>query len=282
MKKFIPDLYLQSIEKYKVTKLTCPPTLMTFLAQSPLVNQYDLSSVSDITYGSAPLQEDTRKAVEKRFNAHTRQAYGATETMGASLVMPKNINKPGSCGTVLPTIMAKICDSETLELLGPNQPGELYVKGCVTMKGYLKNPEATSKSFDKHGFYRTGDLAYYDEDGYVFIVDRLKELIKYKGFQVSPSELESIIMSHSAVSDVGVVGIPDERAGELPMAYVVLKDGFNDISEETIVDYVSEHVNSTKWLYGGVKFVQELPKTSSGKTMRRELREMVKETMRSI
>lgn len=173
--------------------------------------------------------------------------------------MPKNINiKPGSCGTVLPTLMAKICDSETFETLGPNQPGELCIKGCVVMKGYLGNPEASSKSFDKDGFFCTGDLAYYDEDGYVFIVDRLKEIIKYKGYQVpykllpliqlcflikycqvSPLELESIIMLHSAVLDVGVVGIPDERAGELPMAYVVLKDGYNDVTEETIVDFVS-------------------------------------------
>lgn len=155
--------------------------------------------------------------------------------------------------------------------LGPNTPGELCVKGPQVMKGYLKNQEATDATFYDNGWLRTGDVSYYDEEGFFYITDRMKELIKVKGFQVPPAELEEILRSHERISDAAVIGIPDDIAGEAPKACVVLKPG-STATEQEIKDFVESKVAHYKKLEGGVDFIDAIPRNQSGKILRRELK----------
>ncbi|KAL6449170.1 hypothetical protein ACFW04_000689 [Cataglyphis niger] len=163
---------------------------------------------------------------------------------------------------------------ETDETLGPNCEGELCFKGDLIMKGYYNDKKSTSMTIDKDGWLHTGDVGYYDEEGYFYIVDRVKELIKYKGYQVPPAELEAILLTYSGIKDAAVIGIPNEKTGELPIAFVVKQKGF-DIREEDIIQYVNERVSNPKRLRGGIKFVDSIPKTPSGKILRRVLRDMI-------
>merc|ERR1712150_15906 len=164
----------------------------------------------------------------------------------------------------------KIVDLTYGRLLGPNEQGEVLVKGDQVMRGYLNRPEATKQAKDIHGFMHTGDIGYYDEDGYFYIVDRLKELIKYNALQVAPAELEAVLLTHPAVADWAVVGISDELAGELPKALVAVKERMS-CSDHDITSHVAERVADYKRLRGGVEFVSSIPKTPSGKILRREL-----------
>ena len=174
---------------------------------------------------------------------------------------------PGTVGPVLPNTLARIIDTETGADLGPNERGEVWVCGPHIMVGYLNNTEATAASIDAEGWYHTGDIGYADEDGYFYIVDRIKELIKYKGYQVAPAELEALLLSHSAIADAAVIPSPDEEAGEIPKAFVVLKQ---EISPEEIMKFVAEAVAPHKKIRK-VEIVDEIPKSASGKILRRIL-----------
>nr|CAB3219789.1 4-coumarate--CoA ligase 1-like [Phallusia mammillata] len=177
----------------------------------------------------------------------------------------------GSVGFLNPNTRLKVVDPVTGEELGENKDGELLIKGSHVTKGYFRNPEANRIAFDTEGWFRTGDIGHYDEYGIIFLVGRLKELIKYKGFQVSPAELENLISSHPKVSDVGVVGIKDDEAGEVPKAFVVRKD--SSLTEKEVSDFVKDRVSKYKHLRGGVEFVGEIPKNDTGKILRRKLME---------
>lgn len=159
--------------------------------------------------------------------------------------------------------------------MGPNQQGELCFKGDLIMKGYLNDKEATNNAIDKDGWLHTGDIGYYDEDKQFFIVDRLKELIKYNAFQVAPAEIEALLLSNPKVKDCGVIGIPDETAGELPFAYVVKQPGVQ-VTAKDIIQFVADNTSKAKRLRGGVKFIDEIPRNASGKILRRTMREMYK------
>lgn len=163
--------------------------------------------------------------------------YGLTELSGAATSVPKSRPKLGSVGILVNEVTAKVVDPDTKELCGPNKYGELCFKGPCVMKGYMGNKTATSETIDEDGFLHTGDIGYYDEDKYFYIVDRMKELIKYKGFQVAPAELESILVSHEAVKEAAVVGIPDERAGEVPKAFVI-RNPSKHATEEELINFV--------------------------------------------
>lgn len=271
--KFEPKSFLRAIEKNKVNLLVVVPPIMVFLSKSPLVDEFDLSSVKEIGCGAAHLSADVEEQVLKRFNGNVRirQGYGMSEMTFASLA-PALINKPGSVGQPVKGIYAKIVDEQG-KSLGANKVGELCFKGNRTMKGYKDNQKATADMIDKNGWLHSGDLAYYDEDLQFYIVDRLKELIKYKAFQVAPAELEGLLLSNPKIKDCGVIGIPDENAGELPFAFVVKQ---LEISEEEVKNFVKENASNAKWLRGGVKFINEIPKNPSGKILRRELRELYK------
>ncbi|XP_066974361.1 probable 4-coumarate--CoA ligase 3 [Macrobrachium rosenbergii] len=183
---------------------------------------------------------------------------------------PYGGERNGSCGKMLSNVTAKVVDTSTGSVLGPNEIGELCLKTPSMMTGYHQNEEATSSAIDAEGFLRTGDVAVIDNEGYVKIVDRTKELIKVKGLQVSPSEIENILRQHPQVGDVGVVGVPHERQGEVPKAFVVARN--EELSAEDIHSFLNTRVAPHKRLVGGVFFVKELPRTPAGKLLRRELK----------
>jgi len=226
--------------------------------------------------GAAPLSKDLEEQVKKRFNDDIMvlQAYGQTEATLGVLYSDVATAKPGSVGQLIKGTYGKVVDSNG-NSLGPNKVGELCFKGPFIMKGYIDNPEATTDSIDEDGWLHSGDLGYYDEDNQFYIVDRLKELIKYKGFQVPPAELEGLLLSHPKIRDAGVIGIPDEIAGELPFAFVV-KEEDSDLTEQEVKDFVAKNASNPKWLRGGVKFIDEIPKNITGKILRREMKELYK------
>ncbi|XP_055679602.1 uncharacterized protein LOC129787824 [Lutzomyia longipalpis] len=274
--RFEEKLFLSSIEKYKANKILMVPPLMVFLAKNPLVSKYDLSSLRELYCGAAPLSKEVEDAVKARIRniKEIRQGYALSET-SLSALFSKGRTKPGSSGTVVSATYCKVVDPETGKILGPNQPGELCFKGPQIMRGYIGNDAATKDTMDKDGYFHTGDVGYYDEDKYFFIVDRLKELIKYKGFQVPPAELEALLVAHPKVLDAAVIGLPDDAAGELPLAFVVKKPN-TDVTEKEIKDYIASKVTNYKQLRGGVRFIDEIPKNPSGKILRRELRLLIK------
>lgn len=277
--RFDEKVFLHTIEKYRIETLTLVPPLMVFLAKHPLVDRYDLSSVKIIWCGAASLSEEIQKAVAKRLNVpNIKQGYGLTETTLAVLLSPPSNSKYGSVGMVAPNTLAKVIpldEPDSGKTLGPNCKGELCFKGDLIMKGYRDDKKSTESIIDKDGWLHTGDIGYYDEDGFFYIVDRLKELIKYKGYQVPPAELEAILLTCSGVKDAAVVGLPNEAAGELPCAFVV-KQERSKLTEDDIIKYVNERVSSHKKLRGGVIFVRDIPKNASGKILRRVLRDKLK------
>lgn len=272
MAKFDFVKFLDAIQKYKITLLHIVPPMVLALAKHPIVEKYDFSSLKSIISGAAPMHADLEIAASKRINVKIRQGFGMTEMSPVSHLTPKDKIVPGSVGVLLPNCLAKIIGPDGKEIDAEDGEGELCVKGPNVMKEYLNNPEATAETLDKDGYLRTGDVCKASKDGYFFITDRVKELIKYKGFQVPPAELEGILLTHPAVADAAVVGVPDEEAGELPKAYVVLKPGQSATPDE-IKKYVGKMVAPYKSLRGGVEFIDVIPKSTSGKLLRRKLKE---------
>lgn len=274
--RFTPEDYLKALETYRPTFLFVVPSLLLFLASHPSVTKEHLSSVEAITSGAAPLTEGLlQKFRQKISNPEVviRQGYGMTETSPVTFLMPQMTppSKIGTIGVLYPGTEAKVVSLSTGEVLGSHQTGELLVRGPQVMMGYLKNEKATSEIIDDEGWLHTGDVVYYDEDQYFYIVDRCKELIKVKGNQVSPTELENLIMEIEGIVDAAVVGVPDELAGEVPRAYVVTKPGQN-LNEEDIQRFINSKVTHYKKLAGGVKFIQAIPRNPSGKILRNELK----------
>lgn len=275
--KFEEALFLSCIEYNKCNILFLVPPLMVFLAKHPMVNDYDLSSARVIICGAAPLSKETENAVYDRLNIkdlRIMQGYGMSE-LSLAVLLQKSIRKPGSVGDLVGGSYAKIIN-ENGEAVGPNERGELCFKGNQLMIGYINDKDATSSCIDNEGWLHTGDVGYYDDDKQFFIVDRIKELIKWKGFQVPPAEIEAILLTHPKIKDAAVIGIPDERAGEKALAYVVRVD--ETLTENDVLEYVAKTTSPAKRLHGGVLFTELIPKNPSGKILRRELREYYKQS----
>ncbi|KAK4485833.1 hypothetical protein RD792_006143 [Penstemon davidsonii] len=276
MQKFDIVPFLELIQKYKVTIGPFVPPIVLAIAKSPVVGKYDLSSVRTVMSGAAPLGKELEDAVRIKFpNAKLGQGYGMTEA-GPVLAMclafakePFEI-KSGACGTVVRNAEMKIVDTETGASLGRNQPGEICIRGDQIMKGYLNDRESTERTIDKEGWLHTGDIGFIDGDDELFIVDRLKELIKYKGFQVAPAELEALLLNHPFISDAAVVSMQDEQAGEVPVAFVVRSNG-STITEDEIKQFISKQVVFYKRI-NRVFFIDAIPKSPSGKILRKDLR----------
>jgi 4-coumarate--CoA ligase len=276
MPKFsIPEL-LRLVQEHKITFLPLVPPIVLALAKSPSMDQYDLSSVKKVMCGAAPLgKELTAKFEAKLPNAIMGQGYGMTEA-GCAVSISLNLSKfpipvkSGSCGTIIRNTEAKIVDPQTGESCSYNELGELCIRGPQIMKGYLNDPEATFETIDKDGWMHTGDIALIDEDEELYIQDRLKELIKVKGFQVAPAELEALLLSHPSVANVGVVGKEDEVAGEVPVAFVVRTQDA-PITEADVKEFISKQCVFYKRL-SAVHFVDSIPCSRSGKILRKELR----------
>ncbi|PSN32296.1 putative 4-coumarate--CoA ligase 3 [Blattella germanica] len=249
------------------------PPLIQFMASHPDVKGSYLNSVRCVNNGAAPVgPNDVDRFLTKAPQVTFMQGYGLTETSPVCCILEKGSTKYVSSGKPIPNTEMKIINRETGENLGPNENGEVCVKGPQVMLGYHNNPEATAETIDSTGWLHTGDMGYYDDDKDFFIVDRYKELIKVKGLQVAPAELEDILRSHPGVADAAVIGIPDQRSGEVPRAYVILKD--SKLTENDVKKFISEKVSEHKHLAGGVEFVTSIPKNPSGKILRRKLKEM--------
>ncbi|CAH1423213.1 unnamed protein product [Lactuca virosa] len=272
MERFDFENMLKAVEKYKVTYMPVSPPLVVAMAKSDLVPKYDLSSLLLIGCGGAPLGKEVAKSFSARFpNVDVVQGYGMTETGGGVTGMngPDECEHHGSAGRLSPNVEAKIVDPETGEALSPMQQGELWLRGPMVMKGYVRNKEASAATLDSEGWLKTGDLCYFDSDGFLYIADRLKELIKYKAYQVAPAELERYLQAIPEVADAAVIPYPDEEAGEIPMAYIVRRPG-SKINEAQIMEIIAKQVSPYKKIRK-VAFINTIPKTPAGKILRREL-----------
>jgi acyl-CoA synthetase (AMP-forming)/AMP-acid ligase II len=270
MPRFDLEEFLQLLQDHKVTRAYLVPPIILALAKHPIVDKYDLDDLEVIMSGAAPLGADLAKAASDRLsNTLVIQGYGLTETSPVTHVIPDEPgkNRPGSIGFLLPNTEAKFVDPGTGEEVDAGETGELWIRGPQVMRGYLNDPDATARTIDDDGWLHTGDIGKADEDGYFFLVDRLKELIKYKGFQVPPAELEAVLLSHPSISDAAVIPVPDEEAGEIPKAYVVLND---EVSADDVMDFVAERVAPYKKVRA-VEVIDEIPKSASGKILRRVL-----------
>jgi acyl-CoA synthetase (AMP-forming)/AMP-acid ligase II len=269
MPRFDLEQFLQLMQDHGITYAPLVPPIVLALAKHPLVDKYDLSKLEMITCGAAPLSEDLAQACAERLGCLVGQGYGLTETSPVTHLNPKDPDriKHAAAGIVVSNTEVKVVDIETGAELDPNQEGEICIRGPQVMKGYLNNPEATADCIDKDNWFHTGDLGYADEDGYFYIVDRLKELIKYKGMQVAPAELEGILLTNPAIADVAVIPSPDEEAGELPKAFVVLR---GETTPEEIMAFVAGQVAPHKKIRR-LEIVDQIPKSASGKILRRIL-----------
>ncbi|GAB9465117.1 hypothetical protein Gpo141_00002535 [Globisporangium polare] len=269
--RFFPDKFLAVLEKYKLEKAFIAPPLVLFLAQNPMVDNYDLSHLKELACGGAPLGVEIESMTEKRLGVKIIQGYGMTELSGAGTFSTADSKRPGSVGKLVPSTLLKVKCLTTGKPLPPNERGELVFKTNSLMKGYLNNPEANEVAFCKDGFLHTGDIGYIDDDGFVFIVDRIKELIKYKGHQVAPAELEDVLNNHPSVADSCCVrGFEFATSEEIPKAYVVLKHAPEDGTMQSILDFVASKVAPFKKVRE-VEFIDVIPKSVSGKILRREL-----------
>jgi acyl-CoA synthetase (AMP-forming)/AMP-acid ligase II len=275
--RFNIDNFLGAIERHNVSIAYVVPPIVLALTNHPAVDSYDISSLKFINSGGAPMGADLEKACAARIGSVVKQGYGMTETSSVTHTNPyPGRIKTATCGLTVPHTECRIVDTDTGRNLGRNERGELWVRGPQIMKGYLNRPDATAECLDEDGWLRTGDIAIVDDDGYFRIVDRLKEFIKYKGYQVAPAELEDLLIAHEAIDDAAVVPSPDEEAGELPKGFIVLKTGV-EIDAEEIMRYVAERVAPYKKLRL-IEFVDEVPKSASGKLLRRVLIERERET----
>ncbi|KAL8881742.1 MAG: hypothetical protein Q9198_001115 [Flavoplaca austrocitrina] len=276
MAQFDIEKFCAYIQEYKITFAFIVPPVVLLLSKHPVVDKYDLSSLQMMNSGAAPLTHELVNAVYKRIKVPVKQGYGLSETSPTTHTQPsEDWDKTiGSVGRLLPNQTAKYMSPEEKELpIG--EVGELWIKGPNIFKGYLNNPEGTRNALTEDGFFKTGDVGYQDKDGNFYITDRIKELIKYKGFQVAPAELEGLLASHPMIDDVAVLGIyNNDRATEEPRAYVVPAAGVevSKKTEDDIVAWLAAKVANHKRLRGGVKFVDAIPKSPSGKILRRVLK----------
>ena len=264
---------LSLIERHQVTRFFAVPPIVLALAKHPAVGDFDLSSLRQVLSGAAPLGAEVAAEASARIGCEVVQGYGMTELSPISHATPPGNFKPGSIGLTVANTEIRIVDSDSGEDMPIDAEGELWIRGPQVMKGYLNNPEATAEAVDEEGWLHTGDVARIDGDGHVYIVDRLKELIKVKGFQVAPAELEALLVEHPQITDAAVVGRPDDESGEVPLAFVVAGPD-SALDEQAVKDYVADHVATYKHL-GEVRFAEAIPKSASGKILRRELRELI-------
>lgn len=278
MPKFDLVEFLTIIQNFKCTFLFIAPPIAVALAKHPVVEQFDISSVHTMFSGAAPLDGETGEAAASRIHARMLQGYGMTELSPVShaMVATRTDVPVSSIGELLPNVQAKLVDvasGEEITELGENGetlPGELWVRGPNVMLGYLGRPDATAETLDADGFLHTGDVAVYHEGGYFSIVDRVKELIKYKGYQIAPAELEALLLSHPKIMDAACIGVLDEDKQEIPKAFVVAAPD-SGLTAEDVMEFVASHVAPHKKVRR-VEFIDQIPKSSSGKIMRRDLR----------
>ena len=263
---------LELVQEQRITRFFAVPPIVLGLARHPVVDSYDLSSIKQIFSGAAPLGADLAAEAAARVGCEVVQGYGMTELSPVSHATLEGQFRPGTSGVTVSNTEIRVIDPDTGADLGVGGRGELLVRGPQVMKGYLNNPDATAETLDSEGWLHTGDVAVIDDEGHVSIVDRIKELIKYKGFQVPPAELEAVLVTHPAVADAAVIGIPDEEAGELPKAFIVQAPGADAPSLADLQEHVAGHLASYKQVRA-LEVLEAIPKSAAGKILRRELRD---------
>ncbi|GAA4043566.1 4-coumarate--CoA ligase family protein [Streptomyces shaanxiensis] len=274
--RFDLQTFLAAIQTHRITGLYVAPPIVLALAKHPLVEQYDLSSLKYIISAAAPLDANLAAACSQRLGLPpVGQAYGMTELSPGTHVVPLAAMHDAPAGTVgrliAGTEMRIVSLDDPDKDLGVGESGEILIRGPQIMKGYLGRPDATAAMIDADGWLHTGDVGHVDEGGWLFVVDRVKELIKYKGFQVAPAELEALLLTHPAIADAAVIGVYDDDGNEVPHAYVVRQPTATDLSEGEVMMYVAERVAPYKRVRQ-VTFIDGVPRAASGKILRRELR----------
>ena len=275
MGRFDMDEFLGLLARHRVSMLFTVPPVGLGLTQYPGVSDHDLSALRVGFFGAAPLSTDMQTRIQDVMGFPIIQGYGMTEASPvthADFIEPHLI-RPGSIGPALPDTEQKVVDVDTgLTEVGPGETGELMVRGPQVMKGYYNNAEATTETLTEDGWLHTGDIVRMDPDGYVWVLDRKKELIKYMGFQVPPAELEGILLEHPGIADAAVIGKEDVQAGEIPKAFVVQRSG-SELTGEDVMTFVAGKVATFKHVRE-VEFIDAIPKNPSGKILRRNLIEL--------
>ncbi|GAA0896191.1 AMP-dependent synthetase [Virgisporangium aurantiacum] len=271
--RFDLDAFLTSLERDRITHAYIAPPVMLVLAKHPAVAKLDLSNLKRIICAAAPLDAGLQAAVADRLGVEIGQAYGMTElSPGTHIHVDGNLDEPAACvGHLFPSTKARLVDPGTGLDAAAGEPGELWISGPQVMKGYFGRPEDTDAMVDADGWLHTGDIARVDGDGNWFIVDRVKELIKYKGYQVAPAELEAVLLNHPGIADAAVIGVYDEENNEVPKAFVVPMPG-GSLNADDVMSYVAEQVAPYKKIRL-VEFIEAVPKAASGKILRRQLRD---------
>jgi acyl-CoA synthetase (AMP-forming)/AMP-acid ligase II len=272
MARFEVEPFLAALQDHAITHTIVPPVVGHLLAAHPLVDEYDLASLRLLGMGSAPVSAELEEACERRLDCLVGQGYGMTEA--TALIAITDTGEPqrarhGSVGLLVPGTEMRVVDPASGDPVAEGEPGELWFRGPQLMRGYRGNPEATAATITPDGWLRSGDLGRIDEDGFVYVLDRLKELIKCKGYQVAPAELEGILATHHAVAEVAVIGIPDEVAGEVPKAFVAAR---SPVEPGELIEFVAERVAPFKRVKE-VELVDAIPKGPTGKILRRALRD---------
>ena len=271
MPRFDMQQALELVQSQKVTRFFAVPPMVLGLAKAPITDDYDLSSVKQVFSGAAPLGADLAAEASARIGCEVVQGYGMTELSPVSHCTVEGDFRPGTSGVAVSNVECRLVDPETGDDQDVGGRGELWVRGPMVMKGYLNNPDATAATIDDDGWLHTGDVAVLDEHGHYSIVDRIKELIKVKGFQVPPAELEALLITHPAILDVAVIGVPDDEAGEVPKAFVTVAPGA-ELTLDEVQAFVSEHLATYKQVHR-LEVIDAIPKSASGKILRRELRD---------
>ncbi|CEP16256.1 hypothetical protein [Parasitella parasitica] len=286
--------FCKTVQEQKITFSALVPPIILLLAKNPVVDQYDITSLKLAICGAAPLGKELSHQVRKRIPTMiVKQGYGLTETSPCAIIEPTDrVIDAGSVGVLMSSMTAKIVDEEGKEV-ATGERGELWLKGpnimkfshsYIDLKGYINNPEQTAGCIDEDGYFHSGDVAVQDENGHFFIVDRIKELIKYKGFQVPPAELEAILVNSPIVADCAVIGVYDaDQATELPRGYITLNPDIPESEDtaNTIKKFVSDQVVHYKQLRS-IRFIKEVPKSPAGKILRKVLREMAAEEEKQL
>jgi acyl-CoA synthetase (AMP-forming)/AMP-acid ligase II len=266
--RFELEPFLKALQDWPVTVAHIVPPIAVALAKHPAVDNYDLRHLEMLFSGAAPLSAAVTDAVQKRLNVRFKQGYGMTEASPVThYTADGNPIRAGTVGQLAPSTESRIVDVESGRDVAAGQPGEVWIRGPQVMKGYLNNPEATARTLDADGWLHTGDIGSVDSEGYLTIIDRLKELIKVKGYQVAPAELEALLLTHPRIADAAVIPVADDDCGEVPKAVIVPR---GELTADEVIAFVQAQVSHYKRIRH-VSFVDVIPKSASGKILRRVL-----------
>ena len=275
--RFIIEKVLADIERYRPTLFQGVPTMYNYLCKSPDMKKRDVSSLRFVLSAAAPMPVELIRTLQEEYHIQYAEAYGLTEVSPVITTAPYTKTRPGSCGYAMGDTELRVVN-EKGEEVPRGTPGELWCRGTAVMKGYLNKPEATREVIGPDGWFHTGDIVTMDPDGYVYIVDRTKDMINFGGFKVYPREVEEVLHTHPKIRDAAVVGVKDEVKSELVKAFIVVKEG-EKVTEEEISRFCREKMASYK-IPRVVEFVDQIPRSASGKTLRRILREKQVESNR--